>query len=192
MNFHITKHKKPKRKRQRVFLEQHCVRFHNMERKATGRAGILDKSIIKPKTEVYYITTKKSSFILSWSSFHLILQVSLSAFAFLFSELVQYNQNRVSSIEDLEKKWYFKDYWTTSQNWHFIHCHRLEESGYGIGLRVIELFSCRERLTKRETRIVNMLQVRLTEHLLSPLFHLIHSTSQMWFGSNCLIRWLTI
>jgi hypothetical protein len=35
---------------------------------------------------------------------------------------------------------------------------RLEEAGYGVGLRVIELVGCRERLTRRETRIVNMLQ----------------------------------
>lgn len=66
------------------------------------------------------------------------LQVSLSAFAFLFSELVQYCQNRVESISDLEKK--------------------LEEAGYGIGQRLIELIGCRDRLTKRETRLVNMLQ----------------------------------
>jgi hypothetical protein len=64
--------------------------------------------------------------------------VSLSAFSFLFSEIIQYSQNRVNSIYDLEKK--------------------LEEAGYSIGLRVIELVCCRERLTKRETRLVNMLQ----------------------------------
>ncbi|CAM9930446.1 unnamed protein product, partial [Heterosigma akashiwo] len=46
-------------------------------------------------------------------------QVSLSAFSFLFSEMVQYNQNRVMSISDLEK--------------------RLEEVGYRVGLRVLEL-----------------------------------------------------
>jgi hypothetical protein len=65
-------------------------------------------------------------------------EVSLSAFAFLFSEVVQYAQNRVSSVSDLER--------------------RLEESGYSIGQRVGELVGCRERLTKRETRVVNMLQ----------------------------------
>jgi hypothetical protein len=32
------------------------------------------------------------------------LQVSLSAFSFLFSEIVQYYQNRVLSIGDLERK----------------------------------------------------------------------------------------
>ena len=31
-------------------------------------------------------------------------EVSLSAFAFLFSEMVQYYQNRVDSVADLEKK----------------------------------------------------------------------------------------
>ena len=64
--------------------------------------------------------------------------VSLSAFSLLFSELVQYCQNRVTSVSDLER--------------------RLEEAGYGIGQRVGELIACRERLTKRETRVVNMLQ----------------------------------
>jgi len=31
-------------------------------------------------------------------------QVSLSSFAFLFSELVQYHQSRVSSVTELERK----------------------------------------------------------------------------------------
>jgi hypothetical protein len=31
-------------------------------------------------------------------------EVSLSSFALLFSEIVQYNQNRVDSISDLERK----------------------------------------------------------------------------------------
>jgi hypothetical protein len=65
-------------------------------------------------------------------------EVSSSAFALLFSELVQYAQNRVSSVSDLER--------------------RLEEAGYSVGQRVGELVGCRERLTKRETRVVNMLQ----------------------------------
>lgn len=32
------------------------------------------------------------------------LQVSLSAFAFLFSELVQYNQTQVDNIAELERR----------------------------------------------------------------------------------------
>eukprot|EP01039_Chlorochromonas_danica_P007734 gene7734-8545_t len=84
-------------------------------RKVIVRQTILDKSLIRPKTEV-----------------------ALSAFAFLFSEIVQYYQTRVESIADLEKK--------------------LESAGFGVGQKVIELVSCRERLTKREVRIVNILQ----------------------------------
>lgn len=52
--------------------------------------------------------------------------------------MIQYFENRVESVEDLEK--------------------RLEEAGYGVGQRVIELIGCRDRLTKRETRLVYMLQ----------------------------------
>ena len=65
-------------------------------------------------------------------------EVSLSAFAFLFSEIVQYSQNRVESVTDLMK--------------------RLEELGYSIGQKSIELLALRERATKRELRLVNMLQ----------------------------------
>ena len=37
---------------------------------------------------------------------------------------------------------------------------RLEDSGYSIGQRVTELIGMREHIVKRETRIVNMLQVQ--------------------------------
>ena len=65
-------------------------------------------------------------------------EVSHSAFAFLFSEMVQYAYNRISSIADLQD--------------------RLEELGFGVGQRVIELVSSRERITKRETRLLGILQ----------------------------------
>lgn len=51
--------------------------------------------------------------------------VSLSAFAYLYSELVQYHQGRVASISELER--------------------RLESSGYGVGLKVLELLAYRQR-----------------------------------------------
>ena len=38
---------------------------------------------------------------------------------------------------------------------------RLEDSGYSIGQRVTELIGMREHIVKRETRIVNMLQVKV-------------------------------
>ena len=51
--------------------------------------------------------------------------VSLSAFAYLYSELVQYHQNQVDSISELER--------------------RLESSGFGVGLKVLELLAYRQR-----------------------------------------------
>uniref|UniRef100_A0A453BEC6 Uncharacterized protein n=2 Tax=Aegilops tauschii TaxID=37682 RepID=A0A453BEC6_AEGTS len=53
-------------------------------------------------------------------------EVSLSAFAFLFSEVVQYNQTQVDNIADLER--------------------RLEDAGYAVGARVLELLCHREKV----------------------------------------------
>ncbi|KAG0557231.1 hypothetical protein M758_11G107300 [Ceratodon purpureus] len=64
-------------------------------------------------------------------------EVSLSAFAFLFSELVQYNQGKVENISDLE--------------------HRLEEAGYAVGIRMLELLCHREKANRRETRVLGIL-----------------------------------
>jgi hypothetical protein len=52
--------------------------------------------------------------------------------------MVQYHQNRVDSISELER--------------------RLEASGYGVGLRVLELLAVRARDYKRETKLMPMLQ----------------------------------
>jgi hypothetical protein len=51
--------------------------------------------------------------------------VSASIFSFLYSEIVQYHQNRVDSVSDLER--------------------RLEATGYGVGLRILELLVYRNR-----------------------------------------------
>jgi len=59
-------------------------------------------------------------------------------FAYLYSEMVQYHQNRVDSISELER--------------------RLEATGYGVGLRVLELLAFRSREYKRETKLMNLLQ----------------------------------
>ena len=69
--------------------------------------------------------------------------VSLSAFAFLFSEMVQYHQNRVDSISELER--------------------RLEATGYGVGLRVLEMLAYRSREYRRETKLMNLLQFISTQ-----------------------------
>lgn len=76
--------------------------------------------------------------------------VSASSFAYIFGEMIQYHQRRVHSITGLEKK--------------------LEESGYGVGLRMFELIGCRERLAKRETKIVNILQF-ITNKVWQHLFN---------------------
>jgi hypothetical protein len=36
---------------------------------------------------------------------------------------------------------------------------RLEDTGFGVGVRVLELLCYRERSCKRETKLLNMLQV---------------------------------
>lgn len=41
---------------------------------------------------------------------------------------------------------------------------RLEEVGYGVGQRIIELSASRDRATRRETKLVNMLQVCLPQY----------------------------
>jgi len=63
--------------------------------------------------------------------------VSLSAFAYMYSELVQYHQGRAASISELER--------------------RLESAGYGVGLKVLELVAYRAKETKRETRLMSIL-----------------------------------
>lgn len=59
-------------------------------------------------------------------------------FAYLYSEVVQYHQNRVDSISELER--------------------RLEASGYGVGLKVLELLTYRNKDYTREISLMNMLQ----------------------------------
>ena len=72
-------------------------------KKTSSKVGILDRSIAKSKGEVTINMnlSPKSDEILHIRN---MIQVSLSAFALLFSELVQYNQNRVTSVADLERK----------------------------------------------------------------------------------------
>ncbi|CAI9787409.1 unnamed protein product [Fraxinus pennsylvanica] len=64
-------------------------------------------------------------------------EVSLSGFAFLFSELVQYNQTQVDNIAELER--------------------RLEDAGYAVGTRILELLCHREKGNRRETRLLGIL-----------------------------------
>ncbi|KAL7270089.1 Trafficking protein particle complex subunit 31 [Rhizina undulata] len=67
-------------------------------------------------------------------------ELSKASFAFLFGEMVQLAQKKVSGIQDLEKK--------------------LNLHGYTIGQRLLELLLWRDggRSAKRETRILGILQ----------------------------------
>mmetsp|Transcript_25616 Transcript_25616/g.65011 ORF Transcript_25616/g.65011 Transcript_25616/m.65011 type:complete len:202 (-) Transcript_25616:369-974(-) len=64
--------------------------------------------------------------------------VSLSAFAYLFSELIQYAMDRASSTVELDD--------------------RLDRVGYDVGLRMLELLSYRERVMRRKPEVLDMLR----------------------------------
>ncbi|KAI9208674.1 NO signaling/Golgi transport ligand-binding domain-containing protein [Polychytrium aggregatum] len=64
-------------------------------------------------------------------------EINLSAFTFMFSEMIQYSQKRVHGIQDLEKK--------------------LSDYGYRVGIRVLELSAWREKSGRRETRVLPIL-----------------------------------
>eukprot|EP00357_Protocruzia_adherens_P028818 CAMPEP_0115045538 /NCGR_PEP_ID=MMETSP0216-20121206/48206_1 /TAXON_ID=223996 /ORGANISM="Protocruzia adherens, Strain Boccale" /LENGTH=173 /DNA_ID=CAMNT_0002428433 /DNA_START=45 /DNA_END=566 /DNA_ORIENTATION=+ len=65
-------------------------------------------------------------------------EVSLSAFSFLFSEMVQYALSRVKASE-LESK--------------------LQQFGYEVGPKILELATSRSKINKRELKVVGMLQL---------------------------------
>lgn len=79
-------------------------------------------------------------------------QVSLSAFAFLFSELVQYCHSKVQNVTELEQRYACTHALHSEHNQ-----HRLEDAGYGVGLRLLELLHYREGKAKRETNLLRML-----------------------------------
>lgn len=64
-------------------------------------------------------------------------EVSLGCFALLFSEVVQYCQSRVYTVPELQ--------------------NRLHELGMDVGSRIIDLYFVRDRNSKRETKLINML-----------------------------------
>ena len=83
-------------------------------------------------------------------------EVSLSAYAFLFSEIVQYTQRRVSGIADLERRCVFPTLPESVTKNSFTH--RLNVLGYRIGTRVLELMVWRaegqSKAPKREIRFL--------------------------------------
>ncbi|CAN1328256.1 Trafficking protein particle complex subunit 5 [Linum perenne] len=89
-------------------------------------------------------------------------EVSLSAFAFLFSELVQYNQTQVDNIAELER--------------------RLEDAGYAVGARVLELLCHREKVYPvlanmyKIRALFSFLQGNRRETRLLGILSFVHST----------------
>lgn len=79
-----------------------------------GKSAILERSLTRPKTEV-----------------------SLSAFALLFSEMVQYCQSRVYSVSELQA--------------------RLADMGQSVGASMLDVLVLREKNGKRETKVLNIL-----------------------------------
>lgn len=65
-------------------------------------------------------------------------EVSLSAFSFLFSEIVQYSQSRVSTIPELENK--------------------LLDIGTTVGQRMLELSVLRDKAPQRQIKRANIIQ----------------------------------
>lgn len=87
----------------------------NMDIRFTrGKSAVLERSLSRPRTEV-----------------------SLSAFALLFSEMVQYCQSRVYSVSELQA--------------------RLADMGRGVGASMLDLLVLREKNGKRETKVLNIL-----------------------------------
>ena len=86
-------------------------------------------------------------------SVHTDRAISLSALAFIFSELVQYQTIKICNANDLELA--------------------LDRVGQTIGTKVLELLSYRERLTKREDGVISMLQVSLV--IAPPMRLIVHS-----------------
>merc|ERR1711976_520654 len=64
-------------------------------------------------------------------------EVSLSAFALLFSEMVQYCQSRSSTVPELQGK--------------------LHALGQQVGARILDLVFVREKAARRETKLLNVL-----------------------------------
>lgn len=114
-------------------------------------------------------------------------QVNLSTFSYLFSELIQYCQARVSNIGELERRsvdpvkdahadpivvgrrharemsralsgrratsWQRTDPSTPCPN-----MHRLDTVGFGVGVRLLELLSYRERNSRRDLKLLDALR----------------------------------
>jgi len=88
------------------------------------------------------------------------IEVSVAAYAFLFSEIVQYTQKRVSGINDFERRCAHR---SLTEHQHLLTSppSRLNTLGYRIGTRVLEMLVWRaessSKTPKREIRLLPVL-----------------------------------
>ena len=81
---------------------------------SSNKQGFNDRSLMKPRGEVSLsyrsCPLSRPTTILRLHLHSVFAQVSQSAFALLFSEMIQYSQNRVESISDLERRYFFSTF----------------------------------------------------------------------------------
>jgi hypothetical protein len=106
------------------------IQISNMRQKTS----ILDKSISKGKGEI-----------------------NMNCFALMFSELVQYCQGKAHTVNELQTR-LLHTFW-----WHFVpqliytFSSRLSDLGQEVGTKLIDLHFVREKNSKREIKLLNML-----------------------------------
>ena len=99
--------------------------------------------------------------------------VSLSSWAFLFSEIIQYSQRRVSGIPDFEKKCVQPfDLQYTECSCSDKELIRLSIIGYRLGVRIVELLPLRDSLPPSTSRSATG-PPRFIRLL--PLLHYVHT-----------------
>ena len=104
--------------------------------------------------------------------YFVLTQVSIGTYALLFSEIVQYCQNRVYTVPALQTKWVsyleiasrpgwlndcFLKAMTVFPIFDNLSIFRLSEMGQQVGVRLVDLLFLREKGYKRETKLLNML-----------------------------------
>eukprot|EP00761_Pharyngomonas_kirbyi_P005404 gb/GECH01005409.1/.p1 GENE.gb/GECH01005409.1/~~gb/GECH01005409.1/.p1 ORF type:complete len:184 (+),score=24.83 gb/GECH01005409.1/:1-552(+) len=90
-------------------------------------------------------------------------EVALSSFSFLFGEIVKYSRSQSIKTDEIAA--------------------RLNELGYQVGFRMFEAHSYRERLNKREIRLVAMLQY-ISNNMWKTLFGKNADRLQQAFGKE--------
>lgn len=84
-------------------------------------------------------------------------EISLSCFALLFSEVVQYCQNKSHTVPELQNRSFFFIVSLFRQKSFCSSCFRLHSLGRNVGVKLIDLYFVRERNGKRETKLLNIL-----------------------------------